>query len=143
MIYLHPHTAGKPNISDSCFCGYCTRTATLLSRKGACKSFFFGIFYALATKHEQETQHIASQIIPIAISNIPPENRLFQARYFWYSVNCAERIFRSIMEVRTKRVHSFVRTLTTEYISSPRMSFTYTKSVCQLYAVSHFKGGIQ
>ena len=70
-------------------------------------SFFFGIFVQTATKDERETQHIASQIIPIAISNIPPENRLFKTRYFWYFVNCAERIFRSIMEARTKRVHSF------------------------------------
>ncbi len=65
-------------------------------------SFFFGIFMQTATKHEQETQHIASQIIPIANSNIPPENRLFQTRYFWCFVNCAEHTFRSIMEARTK-----------------------------------------
>ena len=71
------------------------------------KVSFSEFFMQTATKHEQETQHIASQIIPIAISNIPPENRLFQTRYFWYFVNCAERIFRSIMEVRTKRVRSF------------------------------------
>ena len=50
MIYLHPYTAGKPNISDSCFCVYCTRTAILLSRKGASMSFFFGIFYVNCNK---------------------------------------------------------------------------------------------
>ena len=44
MICLHPYTAGKPNISDSCFCVYCTRTAIIFSRKEASMSFFFGIF---------------------------------------------------------------------------------------------------
>lgn len=47
---LQHHTAGKPNISDSCFCVTFTRTAIFLSRKEAYKSFFFGIFYAPCTK---------------------------------------------------------------------------------------------
>ena len=50
VIYLHPYTAGKPNISDSCFCVYCTRTAIVFSRKGAYESFFFGIFYVNCNK---------------------------------------------------------------------------------------------
>ena len=45
-----PYTAGKPNISDSCFCVYCTRTAIVFSRKGAYESFFFGIFYVNCNK---------------------------------------------------------------------------------------------
>ena len=50
VIYLHPYTAGKPNISDSCFCVYCTRTAIVFSRKEASMSFFFGIFYVNCNK---------------------------------------------------------------------------------------------
>lgn len=57
-----------------------------------------------AIKHEQKIQHIDSRVIPITISTIPPENWLFQTRYFWYSVNCAEHTFCCIMILRTKRV---------------------------------------
>ena len=68
------------------------------------RASFSGFFMHTATKHEQKIQHIDSRVIPITISTIPPENRLFHTRYFWYSVNCAEHTFRCIMILQTKRV---------------------------------------
>jgi len=79
---LQRHTAGKPNISDSCVCVYCTRTATLLSRKEAYESFFVGFFMQTATKHEQQPQHIDGKIIPLIYTSYTPEESAFSDLIF-------------------------------------------------------------